>query len=345
MKKFILILIVFSTNISFSQTQEDLLKLGVNERTVKTIFKKFNGNVSDAINKWADSGNGKLSKDFVEAIKGLGFNDVYLDTKLKLARKQRLQQGILGALTVATGVALASSGGYPTGGDYMASNYLPTYYSDDYDYSKKKKKKRYQYDMTTLPDLTEYDYPSIEMNTYESYFDISTTVDVSDTSVNTTSFEAKTSEEMLRELGFYEQTNSNPVKVNQEIYNTPIIYGSSSNYVDGINQASSGFDETGLLNIYDSSGITTGAVKKTADGYAIFSNGNETSFVGNPDNEGVSTIYSGGIPIGAQKRDRDGNITYYKDGIVTGHSKKVRDGYENYDSSGIIQSFTATGKK
>ena len=126
---------------------------------------------------------------------------------------------------------------------------------------------------------------------------------------------------------------------------TPIVYGSSSNYVDGINQTSSGFDETGLLNIYNSSGNTIGAVRKNTDGYAIYEDGNESSFISNPDNEGVSTIYRGGIPVGAQKTDNDGNITYYEDGNATGYSKKVRNGYENYDSGGIIKSFTATGKK
>ena len=47
---------------------------------------------------------------------------------------------------------------------------------------------------------------------------------------------------------------------------TPIIYGSSSSYVDGTNTYNTGFDESGLLNIYDSSGMTVGAVKKDRSG-------------------------------------------------------------------------------
>jgi hypothetical protein len=345
MKKLI-ILLLFIPLVSFGQTQNDLIRIGVKERTAKTIFKKFDGNVAEAINKWADSGNGKLSQEFIDAIDTLGFNKIYLDSKLKLARQQRLKQGILGIVTIATGVALANSGGYSGGGgDYLSNNYASTYYSEDYDYSKKKKRKKYQYDMTTLPELSTENYSSIDTDTYNNYFDTSTLVDVNDSNFSETNYKAKSSEEILAELGVYESTESNPVNAAKELHFTPIVYGSSSNYVDGINQTSSGFDETGLLNIYNSSGNTIGAVRKNTDGYAIYEDGNESSFISNPDNEGVSTIYRGGIPVGAQKTDNDGNITYYEDGNATGYSKKVRNGYENYDSGGIIKSFTATGKK
>ena len=347
MRKILTVISIFILMNLNSQTKRELFNAGIKMKTVETIHKKFEGDISKAINKWADSGNGKLSKEFVEAAANLGLNRVFLESKLKLARQQRLKQGILGAVTIATGIALANSGGYSGGGGgYSSNNYVSTYYSENYDYSKKKKRKKYQYDMTTLPELSTENYSSIEIDTYNSYFDTPVLVDVNDSNYSETNYKAKSSDEILAELGVYDEpTKSNSFNVAKELHYTPVIYGSSSNYVDGINQASSGFDETGLLNIYNSSGNTIGAVSKTNDGYAIYEDGNETSFVSNPDNYGVSTIYRGGVPIGAQKRDKDGNITYYENGNVTGYSKKVRDGYENYDSGGIVKSFTATGKK
>ena len=54
-----------------SQTKRELFNAGIKIRTVELIHKKFEGDISKAINKWADSGNGKLSQEFVEAAANL----------------------------------------------------------------------------------------------------------------------------------------------------------------------------------------------------------------------------------------------------------------------------------
>ena len=295
-----------------SQTKRELFNAGIKMKTVETIHKKFEGDISKAINKWADSGNGKLSKEFVEAAANLGLNRVFLESKLKLARQQRLKTGILGAVAVATGVA-AANGLVGGGGGGAYSNYTPTYYSPDYDYSKKKKRKKYQYDMSTIPEIDNSYYSPIKVEDY-SYSN--------DNNINS-----------VNKYSTIETTDSS-------LYTSPIFFGSTSSYVDGINQLNTGYDEAGTLNIYDNSGMTIGAVKKDDNGIGVYRGGILETYTSNPDKEGVSVTYNDGNPISISKKDKDGNISYYNNGTITGYSKKVRGGYENYDKNGIITSFT-----
>ena len=321
MRKILPVISVFILMNLNSQTKRELFNAGIKMKTVETIHKKFEGDISKAINKWGDSGNGKLSKDFVEAAANLGLNRVFLESKLKLARQQRLKNGILGAVAIATGVAAANGliGGGGGGGAY--SNYTPTYYSPDYDYSKKKKRKKYQYDMSTIPEIDNSYYSPIKVEDYSTNYSYS-----NENNINS-----------VNKYSTIETTNSS-------LYTSPIFYGSTSSYVDGINQLNTGYDEAGTLNIYDNSGMTIGAVKKDDNGTGVYRGGVLETYTSNPDNEGVSVTYKDGSPISVSKKDKDGNISYYNNGTITGHSKKVRGGYENYDKNGIITSFTKTQK-
>jgi hypothetical protein len=92
--------------------------------------------------------------------------------------------------------------------------------------------------------------------------------------------------------------------------------------------------------------MTVGAVKKDRSGYGVYKDGMMQTYTANPDKDGISTTYSGGIAISASKYESNGSISHYdSSGMATGYSKKVRGGYENYDSSGMIQSFTSTEDK
>lgn len=325
-KNLFLILFLFPFFI-FSQSESEMLDAGIKKGTVKTIMKKFDGSLSDAINKWADSGNGKLSQKLVESAKKLGFNEVYLNSKLKLARKERLKQGILGTIAAATVVAAASAGGAGGGGgggDYLGNNsssYSPYYYNESYDYSGSD----LTYDVSSMSSIdTNY------FDTYDSSPFSSTTYDYS---ANPVYNDFMDEDENAQDSNFD----------NSFQMGTPLIYGSSSSYVDGNNTYNTGFDETGLLNIYDSSGMTIGAVKKDRSGYGVYKDGIMQTYTANPDNDGISTTYSGGIAISASKYESDGSISHYdSSGMATGYSKKVRGGYENYDSSGMLKSFTST---
>ena len=86
-----------------------MLEAGIKKGTVKLIMKKFDGEITAAVNKWASSGNSKLSKKFVNSAKKLGYDSEYLDSSLKQARKNRLAQGIAGALVAGTAIALSQA--------------------------------------------------------------------------------------------------------------------------------------------------------------------------------------------------------------------------------------------
>ncbi len=327
MRKNITLIFFLIPLILFSQSENEMLDAGIKKGTVKTIMKKFDGSLSDAINKWADSGNGKLSQKLVESAKSLGYNLVYLEKKLKLARKERLKQGILGTIAAATVVVAASAGGSGGGSDYSSqddSSYSPYYYNEQYDYSGSST----TYNMTTIS--------TIDDNYFQTY-DNSPFSSISyDSSVNPVYKDFIQEDEDENNLNFD----------NSFQMGAPIIYGTSSSYVNGTNSYNTGFDETGLLNIYDSSGMTVGAVKKDQSGYGVYKDGSLQTYTANPDNSGVSTTYSGGIAISASKYESNGSMSHYDaSGIATGYSKKVKGGYENYDSTGILQSFTSTEDK
>ena len=303
-----------------SQTKRELFNAGIKIRTVELIHKKFEGDISKAINKWADSGNGKLSKEFVEAAANLGLNRVFLESKLKLARQQRLKTGILGVVAIATGVA-AANGLIGGGGGGTYSNYSPAYYSQDYDYSKKKKRKKYQYNMNTIPKIENSYYNSVKVEDYSNNYSYS-------------------NENNTNSVNKYSTIETNDIS----LYNSPIFYGSTSSYVDGINQLNTGYDESGALSIYDNSGMTIGAVKKDDKGIGVYRGGILKTYTTNADDDGVSVTYKDGSPISVSKKGKDGNISYYNNGAITGYSKKVRGGYENYDKNGMITSFTKIQK-
>ena len=109
MRNIILLILCMSFASSFSQTEEQMLEAGIKKGTVKLIMKKFDGEITAAVNKWASSGNSKLSKKFVQSAKKLGYDSEYLDSSLKQARKNRLAQGIAGALVAGTAIALSQA--------------------------------------------------------------------------------------------------------------------------------------------------------------------------------------------------------------------------------------------
>ena len=111
MKNTILFIICLFFSFSYSQSEKEMLDAGIKKGTVKIIMKKFDGNVKSAIDKWASSGNSKLSKKFVKSATTLGYDPYYLDTSLKQARKNRLAQGIAGALAAGTAIALSQVDG------------------------------------------------------------------------------------------------------------------------------------------------------------------------------------------------------------------------------------------
>ena len=316
-----LLIFLFIPYLAFSQSEKEMLDAGFKKGTVKTIIKKFDGSVSDAINKWADSGNGKLSKKFIEAAEKLGYNKVYLESKLKLARKERLKQGIVATLAAATVVASAAAGGAGSGaGANDSSSYSPYYYNKNYDYSSSNKT---------------YEVSSIEP-IQTNYFDSSYLS-------NDTSYQTHQNDNSI--YGDFVTNSANQIEpADTNSFKAPMIYGTSSSYIDGTNTYNTGFDETGLLNVYDSSGITIGAMKKDDTGTGYYEDGILKSFTSNPDNSGVSVTYNNGSPVSASKYEDNGDISHYdSSGTATGYSKKVKGGYENYDSSGILQSFTSTG--
>lgn len=315
MKNTILLFLMCMTASTVAQTEEEMLNAGLKPGVVKTIKKKFDGSLSAAINQWSDSGNGKLSKKLVESCIELGFNEVWLKQKLEVARNQRAL--IAGAILVGIGAGMSAAYG---GGGYDGT-YGNYYQKQEYDVSNS--------------DLT-YELPTIQLPS--NYYSI-TNYSLPSTSQIIESPSANYSYETPF-MSSITDVNSSSQAV------TPLIYGSSSTYISGKNSINTGYDEAGVLNLYDSSGMTIGAIREDESGYALYNNGKVASYTTKPNNEGVSTVYVSGIAVGAQKYDSEGNITLFdSSGNVTGYSKKVKGGYENYDQSGRISSFTSLEDK
>ena len=108
----------------FSQTEKEMLNAGIKKSTVKRIFKKFEGNIEVAIESWASSGAGHLSKKFIKNAKNLGFNEDYLNSKLKQARSVRLKM-------IAAGVQ-GFAEGYSNAMENSNENTTPTYTTPTY---------------------------------------------------------------------------------------------------------------------------------------------------------------------------------------------------------------------
>ena len=87
-----------------------MIDAGIKKSAVKRIFKKFDGDINLAIEKWAENGSGKLSKKFTKSAEKLGFEKSYLNTKLKQARKVRMQLIAAGISGAAAGYAAGMGG-------------------------------------------------------------------------------------------------------------------------------------------------------------------------------------------------------------------------------------------
>jgi len=109
MKKFLIIILLIPFVI-FSQTEKQMIDAGIKKSAVKRIFKKFDGDINLAIEKWAENGSGKLSKKFTKSAEKLGFEKSYLNTKLKQARKVRMQLIAAGISGAAAGYAAGMGG-------------------------------------------------------------------------------------------------------------------------------------------------------------------------------------------------------------------------------------------
>ena len=94
----------------FSQSEKQMIDAGIKKSTVKRIFKKFDGDLKLAIEKWAENGSGKLSKKFTKSAEKLGFEKSYLNTKLKKARSVRMQLIAAGISGAAAGYAAGVGG-------------------------------------------------------------------------------------------------------------------------------------------------------------------------------------------------------------------------------------------
>ena len=103
MKKIIFIFCLFIVSLAYSQNEKEMLDVGIKKGTVKKIFKSFDGDINIAIDRWAVTGSGKLSKKFIKSAEKLGIDKIYLSKKLKEARKVRMQ-------AIAAGVAGAAAG-------------------------------------------------------------------------------------------------------------------------------------------------------------------------------------------------------------------------------------------
>ena len=317
------------TCIASSQTTEEMKQVGIKKNVIKTINKKFDGSLTKAINKWADSGNGKLSKKLTEAAEKLGYNEIYLEKKLKLARKERLKQGILGTLALATAVATASAagsgysgGGY--GGNGYGGDYGAYYQNEKYDVSNSNK----TYDMSSLPSV---DYSSIDNNEIINYEQSTYDIDQYN-SFNPFETYVKIKDDKKNEL--------------DKKISVPVIYGNSSSYVNGVNTVNTGMNSAGDLQIYDPMGKTLGTVIEKEDGYRLYKEGQLVSYTQKPKDDGLSVTYVNGQRVSSQLYDSEGNITLFDQyGQKKGYSRKVRGGYENYDASGSIISFTTVEDK
>ena len=155
MKKITILFCLFIAFSSYSQSEKEMLDAGIKKGTVKKIFKSFSGDINIAIDRWAVTGSGKLSKKFIKSAEKLGIDKKYLGQKLKDARKVRMTAIAAGLSGAAAGYAASqpkatpvnstskkssysNPGGYSTDGAYSNpggnSNYVssPTYVSPTY---------------------------------------------------------------------------------------------------------------------------------------------------------------------------------------------------------------------
>ena len=105
MKKIFLIVFCLFFTLTFSQTEKEMLDAGIKKSTVKKIFKNFDGDLTSAVERWANTGSGKLSKKFTESAEKLGLDKAYLQSKLKKARTVRMQMIAGGVTAAAAGIA------------------------------------------------------------------------------------------------------------------------------------------------------------------------------------------------------------------------------------------------
>ena len=105
MKKTFLIVFCLFFTFTFSQTEKEMLDAGIKKSTVKKIFKNFDGDLTSAVERWANTGSGKLSKKFTESAEKLGLDKAYLQSKLKKARTVRMQMIAGGVTAAAAGIA------------------------------------------------------------------------------------------------------------------------------------------------------------------------------------------------------------------------------------------------
>ena len=108
MKKIIILFCLFIAFSSYSQNEKEMLDAGIKKGTVKKIFKSFSGDIFVAIDRWAVTGSGKLSKKFIKSAEKLGIDKIYLGQKLKDARKVRMNAIAAGLSGAAAGYAAAA---------------------------------------------------------------------------------------------------------------------------------------------------------------------------------------------------------------------------------------------
>ena len=136
MKKIIFLLSLLIVVSSYSQNEKQMLDVGIKKGTVKKIFKKFDGDISIAIESWSKSGSGKLSKKFIKSAEKLGIDKVYLASKLKQARKVRMQSIVAGVASAAAGYAASQPKATPIKKSNTKSSYSnPGGYSTEGAYS------------------------------------------------------------------------------------------------------------------------------------------------------------------------------------------------------------------
>ena len=136
MKKITILFCLFIAFSSYSQNEKEMLDAGIKKGTVKKIFKSFSGDIFVAIDRWAVTGSGKLSKKFIKSAEKLGIDKIYLGQKLKDARKVRMNAIAAGLSGAAAGYAASQPKATPIKPTPKKSSYSnPGGYSTDGAYS------------------------------------------------------------------------------------------------------------------------------------------------------------------------------------------------------------------
>ena len=136
MKKITILFCLFIAFSSYSQSEKEMLDAGIKKGTVKKIFKSFSGDINIAIDRWAVTGSGKLSKKFIKSAEKLGIDKKYLGQKLKDARKVRMTAIAAGLSGAAAGYAASQPKATPVNSNSKKSSYSnPGGYSTDGAYS------------------------------------------------------------------------------------------------------------------------------------------------------------------------------------------------------------------